>query len=811
MPSPSASEVYVYNPDGERGTLPAAAVDGALQAGFRLETAEEKKAREDEATYGDRPIAAGLAGAGRGLTLGLSDAALTATGAVDPATLKGLEEHNRAASVVGEGLGTAAGLAVPVLGEVSAVRGAAGVGRLAVAGTARLLGEEAAAGLAGRVATHAVGMAAEGTLYGMGNAVSESALGDTSLTAEKLAAHGAVGALLGLGGGALGELASSGVKAVAQRMEGFDLQQTLKGAAEVNAVKSLNGTPSSFKGYSQEEVKALGRQLLDEDLVGASSKQLGAAKRAAGRSVGKALEGADEALGPKAFNLGSVVERALEEVHAPLVEDPALATQAAELGRLLEGYTQKAQDGISFAEANRFKTNLADTINWTDAKAAQRAKRQLQGIFNDEIEKQLQAATNGETLSGFQAAKGLYGNLADAAKVAAKAESSAAGKRTFSLTDQMVGGGLGLLHGGPVGIATGLAGAAANKFLREEGSGLIARGLDKLAGTETLSGLSQGFQAAVKRLAADSPEALGPYAQALAQAAQRGPLELLATHTQLAHADPAYLPTMAKAGFPLEQEQQSQVALQRAQGLGALQQRLRAQDEALDKAVRGFLKGEKAPRPPRTPSEPQQLLLYKRQLAQLETLASNPQALAQKVAPSAQLAGAAPGTASALSATAARAVAYLHQVAPQSPYAAAVPALAREWKPNATQLASFTRQLRAVANPASVLEDMHQGRLTRESVAALDAVYPQFGQALREKVLGALSAHEGVLSYKQRLALYPLLGAAVDASLQPQAIALQQAMYQQHPQKPPGPGASGRPLKLPSSASPTQALEGRNT
>lgn len=190
--------VPVVSPDGELGTVPSGQARDALAQGYRLQSGEERQKYAQEKEFGGRPIAAGAAGLARGFTLGLSDLAAVESGLVHPRTLRGVKEANPAASIAGEVGGTAAGMLVGT-GEVSAVKGVARAGALAEG----LVAREAAEGLLRTAGRKALGQAVEGGLYGLGNVISETALGDPEMNAQK--AVGMVG-VAGLAGGALGGL-----------------------------------------------------------------------------------------------------------------------------------------------------------------------------------------------------------------------------------------------------------------------------------------------------------------------------------------------------------------------------------------------------------------------------------------------------------------------------------------------------------------------------------------------------------------------------------------------------------------------------
>lgn len=180
----------------------------------------------DESKYGEgalNTIKAGAAGVARGLTFGLSDVALTKSGLVNPETLAGLEEHQPEASILGEGLAVGASMLVPGAGEANAarmatapVRGVSRMGQAITKGVERILPEATGViGKAGKIAaSHAVGLGAEGAVYGLGRSATDYAedkLGDPDTAAQKVLSNvgmtsmlaGTLGAGLGLSGAAL--------------------------------------------------------------------------------------------------------------------------------------------------------------------------------------------------------------------------------------------------------------------------------------------------------------------------------------------------------------------------------------------------------------------------------------------------------------------------------------------------------------------------------------------------------------------------------------------------------------------------------
>lgn len=118
-----------------------------------------------------------LEGAERGLTFGGSDVYKTKVAGENPEDIRGRQEANPISSF----LGSVAGAAVPI----------------AVTGGAALPEE------AGLAAT-SLASAAEGAAFGAGNAVSDYALDNGNLDAQKILSDVGMGAALGLGAGALG-------------------------------------------------------------------------------------------------------------------------------------------------------------------------------------------------------------------------------------------------------------------------------------------------------------------------------------------------------------------------------------------------------------------------------------------------------------------------------------------------------------------------------------------------------------------------------------------------------------------------------
>lgn len=148
-----------------------------------------------QSKYGSLPqqALAGIEGVARGATLGASDLAETKLAQYAPETFSAEAiKGRREANPVTAGLGN--------IGGAGALIGLTG-------GIAAPVAE----GLGGGLAATAAGFGAEGGVFGAGNFVSDAALGDPNVTAQKLITDIGMGAALGAGFGVLAKGVESGV------------------------------------------------------------------------------------------------------------------------------------------------------------------------------------------------------------------------------------------------------------------------------------------------------------------------------------------------------------------------------------------------------------------------------------------------------------------------------------------------------------------------------------------------------------------------------------------------------------------------
>lgn len=153
--------------------------------------------------------ASAVLGALRGATLGASDVALTKSGLVKPETIQGYQDTNPGSSMTGEVAGAIGSSVLAPEIAPAALIGKAGKATFgAIKGIEALKAADQATnvgkvlGAVHDIGAFAAGSAVEGALYsGIGNTLTEHALGDPTLNGEKVLANFGHGAIIG---GALG-------------------------------------------------------------------------------------------------------------------------------------------------------------------------------------------------------------------------------------------------------------------------------------------------------------------------------------------------------------------------------------------------------------------------------------------------------------------------------------------------------------------------------------------------------------------------------------------------------------------------------
>lgn len=405
---------------------------------------------------------------------------------------------------------------------------------------AAALGEATEAAVAARAGTGLLGTAAklgargavEGALMGAGHEVSQAALEDVPLTAERLLAgawDGAkMGGAFGAGVGVLGAGVGKAGRAIVGRMaeSGDDLTKATGTWAERAAFKQQVGNQGKFFdkatkfGRDEAGPARIGRKLLDADMPTATGPALkkaealrqGALERM--QAVVKTVDDAGVTARPEAvlaavddqiskirevpFGDAQAVADRIERNIAPFRERfgaRRLERPPGETNFGLGGFGGPAEP-MPFAPEARVKLSelwdmrkaLDDSINFEVAQKgpAKQALMDMRSAFVAELDDTIARAaeTSGmdaNLLGAWKKAAEDYGDYAliqDGLKGLIKQRGK---NRAISPTDYAAGGLMTLLSGGNplAGAAMGAVSAGVHKLLRERGLGVMAKIADR--------------------------------------------------------------------------------------------------------------------------------------------------------------------------------------------------------------------------------------------------------------------------------------------------------------------------------------------
>jgi hypothetical protein len=800
-------EIPVLTPDGQLGTVPAANAQAASAAGYRVITdPAELDQLQAQAKFGGAggTALAGLAGAGRGLTFGASDLALTESGAVAPETLKGLKEANPIASTVG----TVAGAALPVLatageaapleaaalgaegaqaaGAVARVargaqgarglleaagmlpRAAAGAGEAVGGAVGRLAGE----GLGGQMLAGAARGAVEGGLYGAGDAISESAIENKPLTAESLLASVGPSALLGgaLGGafeGALGlaktaappalERASAKLEQLSGKLE--EMGPTARVEHFAKALDTLNETGAGVV----EDAVGVRNQLIDHALDGQAP--VDKAEKVAAylrhklasiedggpyqKSALKALDRLDQRLSESSTALEQF--RALDQAKNELYPLSQFERDLA-LNKVQKLALAPVRDAWSQTRAL-----LEDESVWGKAGAVQREfNGRLSALAEDS--KAFGSKTLRKALGSEEGEEAINGKVADTLKAESilrnEASESTRSQLKAAQNTQALKGYTDRLKE-LADFARGEAGDLPTGQVRDVGAFLRDFEASKAAGVK-----------AFKPSALEHVEHFLPHGIA-------GPLGAIG---KLSRQTEVVSVVARKAA-----EVSRQTARLIREGLAGSGGKGAASAGVLSRVSWGS-----STHPGETRHE-----AIARHMADHATLGTDPQGLADKLAASTPtLARHAPTVAGQVQIAAVRAQAYLAQQAPKSPVPPSGLPGQPKWQPPASEVARFERITRAVERPLSLVEDFAAGQVSPDAVAAVRSVYPELYKQIQQQAAQHLASARGPIPMSVQLQLSTLLDAPVAPAqrIQSQLQAVMTAAISQ-----PSPGPSGNP------------------
>lgn len=849
---PKGGSVNVISPSGERGTVPAEEAQKAFQDGFRFETTAERVEAEKEKQYGDTGAAAraALEGAARGSTFGLSDLVLTKLGA-DAEGMKERKERNPVAAIGGE-LASAAllnplgslGIAGKVAGRagkaIDLLAKGAGAAPKALSGAAGLLErgivKAAGEGLLARATAKAASMALEAEAFNIAHNLSEAALGEKDITAERLLANSGSALALGAGIGFAMPIAGKVAGAAATKAkESLDkasalLREKILPAAGKAAVEPVAGVSAALSGTNKGELVSMldapftpagaemRKKLLEgvtpesreavarefTDSVKASFDETRAAmkasfKEARPQEIEKLLADVPiDGAAKKATQMLDGAKGMLAEMRA----QPDVFTQKGLISKLEQAVTgfekQVALGGDKITTAELF--NLTDDFKRTLDKQVGKWGKNISPEAMDSVD---MARNVRGLVKGFLEDGEAFGEAA----VRQQAFNSAAAAH-FEAEKEFL-----RLFGEKTGTTRSLSPTKIDTFLRQVG---IAKGTAKesalqrwletsknlteqMAKSHELAGLKTFDKAGLESLLEKSLKARGVADEQLAALNRLN--QVAPTRTIVG------MPGITGIAQSMAQTLSSPSALVKtlstAEGIALnTTKRISSAVDAFMSGAKKAAKGLPSPRPVIAPlsvnalggrsfgtatdergrkKNENKVAAFKRQFAELSKQVADPTGSAMKLDDGfTGMGDHAPQLRAALVAKQLTAAQFLHDKAPKDPNEGlSLNPLIDDWQPSDAELAKWERYAAAVADPLSVVEEMQQGMITPEGVEALRTVYPAVYTEVQQAFATRIGELRQQLPYKERLNLSTLMDLPVDPSTTPQFVAAMQAAHGQ--------------------------------
>lgn len=331
--------------------------------------------------------------------------------------------------------------------------------------------------------------------------------------------------------------------------------------------RALKASGYIQKDFPQDPVKRArlldrGQRLLDEPGLitpGATAETIGerlqTMKADAGEAIGSTLRKVDEGTGDlmldqmlegHSFNPYTFIDKAKTEILDAAEMDPALRQQARAIRTLLNGYRDTAEQLAlegkpwTFQMANEMKGNLQDAIfnNRGDVAKNKQLANDLQRLFIQEIDSQVENIAGEGERAAFQLARQRYGDATDALKKATQGANRDTGNNFLGLGDRAAGEVAAAAGGGIPGAALA---AGLSKMFRGRGDSTAARAADWMSQGDWLDDLAK-----------TNPEALGKWGQYLGAAASRSADALSEAKYDLGQTDAEYQQARRRQG---EQEQ----------------------------------------------------------------------------------------------------------------------------------------------------------------------------------------------------------------------------------------------------------------
>lgn len=645
------------------------------------------------------------------------------------------------------------------------------------------------------------GAIVEGGLYGMGTMVSESALDNSPLTAERLAAGFASGALVsGAVSGAFAGI-QKGVSLGMSKFGGQGLRGALANAADaiekrtlqegagavaVRKLKQRGGTLEDVVEYAKQE--GIPIQFTPEVLDAARAK-LAATGQETADLVAK-LDGVAPLSDIK--NRVGVMDKVTEALRTKYKGDIAAEQEVeAFIQKWIEPLSERTD--LKWPELYQLQSRLrgkveagAEAIKKEVYDAGRKTLRDVifseAGAINPGVEGQLKSLQ----------AKYAKGSFLTSALENRIGRLDASGPTGIGLMDVVRGGGAGASMGGavggPVGAALGgVVGAYANHEFSKRGGAFVARALRTMAESKVTSGVANNLASHLGGILSVMPEALGAYRYPLAKAAALGADALMEEHLRLA-SGPTGSDYLAHVALPVETPEEVDAAGARMAVLHSISEQADQTGLDVQRAVDGLF----GSAPGRKTGPALTTLDAKSFMALRENLLGmlqSPEKAFEAIP--AEVRAAAPALSGQIANNHLIAAQFLASKMPKNPHEGIPAALAPKWEPSPADLTRFNRALEAVVAPDKALANIAKGYMTQEQVDALRAVYPAIYEDLRAKIVERLGTYGKQLQYQQKLGVQMLLGGQGGMSqLQMQILQAAQAVQAPTGNPPQGGGMS---------------------
>ncbi len=798
---------HVYELDASKAAQALATNSASVASQEELASAHEAR---DQNTI-TKSLEAGAVGVGRGLTLGLFDPA-----AIEAARVLGgdaladrtrehllkLKEHHAIASTGGELLGAIApviisgGSGAAVEGGAAALegaeavkgglsfggllrgagaipRGAAKVGEFVGEGAAHLVGE-GASGLLGRIAQRAIPMAAqagaEGAIYGAGATISETALGNEELTAEKLLAGAGHGAMLGaIAGGGLGASYELGRAAIDKGLKIIGkegLQEFLQSVSDNQTIRALGANSRDIRNLggvarstekAQERIGDIAETVRNYKFEGGQKLFSGTSSTAkladglteavdeAGAKLGKfrakisELSGVKAELGPDTAKFFANFD---EQIMKPAIEAGGTLKSRAERAagefatlqeRVIAG-EQPTLDELTKIRQNVDKILYPKKVMGVAPPPAEhfdqllQARMMLEQTIEETTDRVVASTGNPEMQGAYVGLKQTFKDLADAKAMATAADMRALARNSVSLSDKMAFGAM--AAGGLGGLPGALGAGITNHLSNTYGNAMMAAATNKAAALI-------GMQKAAGHVDEHMGEAITAF---LSEQHETAELAEKISHVS---------------------RETTKTALEKREEMAHEHSAVPHEAPSL------------TDKEPSTPHERYDAVAN--QVRELQDPAKAAEIVAKHVGPVAEHA---PNIGIQLASKVQSAAAYLAQKLPHSPIDGLYPTMPAHLPPNDYARAEFLRHADGT-HPEVVLTHLKGLEVSHDEVEAFKATSPMlYEEAVAKLTMGAANAgQKGSVSYDKLVQLTTFTGSPAHPTLEPSFIKTVQALH----------------------------------